>query len=139
MNGLTIIETLSPIVFSEPGGIDAMLARLTAAAKAEPTDISTPAGRADLKRLVKKIGSSKAAFDQMGKELVAGWKDQAKVVDLERARVRDYLEALQAEVRKPLDEYEAAEAQRVADHQNAMQTIIDLATFSDDIRRPPRS
>jgi hypothetical protein len=133
MNALVIIETLSPAIFSEAGGIDAMLEKLEADVRAIATDISTPAGRKAVASLAHKVARSKTAFDGMGKDLAAEWKVKAKAIDTERARVWDRLEALQAEVRKPLDEYEAAEAKRIADHQNSLQAIIDLGTFGSDL------
>ncbi|MDB5618535.1 hypothetical protein [Tardiphaga sp.] len=133
MNALVVIETLTPAIFSEEGGIDAMLAKLEADVRSVVTDISTAAGRKAVASLAYKVARSRSAFDEMGKDLVSDWKKQAKAVDMERARVRDRLEALQAEVRKPLDEYEADEAKRIADHQNTVQAIIDLGTFSNDM------
>lgn len=134
MNALvTIDSTLTPAIFAQEGGIDAMLASLKAEVRAVATDISTPAGRKAVASLAYKVARSKTAFDEMGKGLAAEWKQKAKVIDTERARVWDELEALQAEVRKPLDEYEAAEAKRIADHQNAIQSIIDLGTFDADM------
>jgi hypothetical protein len=132
MNALVVIETLTPAIFSEEGGIDAMLSKLEADVRSVATDISTPKGRKEIASLAHKVARSKTAFDSLGKDLAAEWKTKAKAIDTERSRVWDRLEALQAEVRKPLDEYEAAEAKRLADHQNAIQTIIDLGTFSSE-------
>lgn len=139
MNALVTIgnEALTPAVFSETGGIDAMLEKIKTEVRAVATDISTPAGRKAVASLAHKVARSKTAFDGLGKELAAEWKVKAKAIDVERARVWDELEALQAEVRKPLDDYEAAEAKRIADHQGAIQTIIDLAFFAGDM--PPSS
>jgi hypothetical protein len=133
MTALAVIDGLAPAVFPAPENIDAMLAKIEADVRAVPIDISTAAGRKAVASLAYKIARSRTHFDEMGKELVSGWKKQAKVIDAERARVWDRLEALQAEVRKPLDEYEAAEAKRIADHQNALQAIIDLGTFGADL------
>jgi hypothetical protein len=133
VNALVVIETLTPAIFSEDGGIDAMLAKLEADVRSVATDISTPKGRKEIASLAHKVARSKTAFDGLGKDLAAEWKTKAKAIDTERARVWDRLEALQAEVRKPLDEYEAAEDKRLADHQNAIQGIIDLAAFVGDM------
>lgn len=132
MNALVVIETLTPAIFSQKDGIDSMLEKLEADVRAVATDVSTPAGRKAIASLAHKVARSKTAFDGMGKDLAAEWKGKAKAIDTERARVRDRLEALQAEVRKPLDDYEAAEAKRIANHQSALQAIIDLGTFSSE-------
>lgn len=135
MNALVTLDTgaLTPAIFAKDGGIDAMLASIETEVRAIPTDISTPAGRKAVASLAHKVARSKTAFDAMGKDLAAEWKLKAKAIDTERSRVWDRLEALQAEVRKPLDEYEAAEAKRIADHQTAIQAIIDLGTFNADM------
>jgi hypothetical protein len=135
MNALVTIgtETLTPAVFSTEGGIDALLAKIEAEVRAVATDISTPAGRKAVASLAFKVARSKTAFDAMGKDLASEWKLKAKAIDTERARVWDRLEELQAEVRKPLDEYETAEATRIADHQAALQAVIDLGTFAADM------
>lgn len=134
MNALvTIDSTLTPAIFAQEGGIDAMLASLEAEVRAVATDISTPAGRKAVASLAFKVARSKTAFDEMGKGLAAEWKLKTKAIDTERARVWDRLEALQAEVRKPLDEYKAAEDKRIADHQAAIQDIIDLGAFAADM------
>ena len=132
MNALAVIETLTPAIFSQEGGIDSMLSKLEADVRAVPTDISTPKGRKEVASIAFKVARSKTAFDEMGKELAADWKKQAKAVDQERARVWDRLEALQAEVRAPLTEWEEAEALRIADHEASIREMVDLATFDDD-------
>lgn len=132
MNALVVIETLTPAIFSKEGGIDAMLTKLEADVRAVRTDISTPKGRKEIASLAFKVARSKTAFDDMGKELAADWKKQAKAVDQERARVWDRLEALQAEVRAPLTEWEEAEALRIADHEASIRELAELATFDDD-------
>lgn len=130
MNALVVIDTLTPAVFSDPGGIEAIISKLEADVRAIDTDISTPAGRAAIKSLAHKVARSKTALDDMGKALVADLKKQTGIVDADRRMVRDRLDALKEEVRKPLTDWENAEADRVASHQNAIQAIVDLAVFA---------
>lgn len=132
MNALVVIDTLSPAIFSGEGGIDAMLSSLEAKVRSVQTDISTPAGRTAIKSLAHQVARSKTAFDEMGKELVSDWKAKSKAVDKERARVWDRLEALQAEVRKPLTDWENAEADRIRQHDAALAEISMLQIFGDD-------
>jgi hypothetical protein len=132
MNALVVIDALTPAVFSTTGGIDAMLAKIEADVRAVAIDISTAAGRKAVASLAYKVARSRSAFDEMGKDLVSDWKKQAKAVDQERSRVWDRLEALQAEVRKPLDEYEAAEKKRTEDHEAAVQAMLALLQFDGE-------
>lgn len=135
MNALSVIETLTPAIFSQEGGIDAMLTKLEADVRAVQTDISTPKGRKEVASLAFKVARSKTAFDDMGKDLVADLKKQTGAIDAERKKVRDRLDALKEEVRRPLDEYEAAEELRIAGHQAAIRDMQALAGFIDE--NPP--
>lgn len=132
MNALVVIETLTPAVYSEPNGIETLLANLEAKVRAVHTDISTPAGRAAIKSLAHQVSRSKTALDDMGKDLVAGLKKQTGAVDAERKKVRDRLDALRDEVRGPVDEYEAAEKKRCEDHEAAIQAMLALLQFDGE-------
>lgn len=137
MNALVVIDTLTPAVFTEPGGIESIISKLESDVRSIDTDISTPAGRAAIKSLAHKVARSKTALDEMGKALVADLKKQTGAVDADRKIVRDRLDALKDEVRKPLTDWEDAEADRISGHQNAIQAILDLATF--EAERPAAS
>jgi DNA repair exonuclease SbcCD ATPase subunit len=76
--------------------------------------VDTAAGRQDIRSLAFKIAQSKTALDAAGKDLVAGWKAKAKKVDEARKEARDFLDALKAEVRQPLTDFEEAEKAREA-------------------------
>src|SRR5882724_789698 len=104
MNALVVIETLTPAVYSQPNGIETLIANLEAKVRGVPTDISTPAGRVAIKSLAYQISRSKTALDDMGVALVADLKKQTGAVDAERKKVRDRLDALRDEVRKPVDD-----------------------------------
>lgn len=134
MNQLVIIETkdLTPAIFSDHAAIDKIVSDIETKVRATPVDISTPKGRKECGALAYKIARSKTALDSMGKELVAGLKAQSSLIDVERAKVWDRLEALQAEVRKPLTDWEAADERRIAAHQLEIQHIIDLGAFDQE-------
>ena len=129
MNALVVIETLTPAVYAEPGGIEALIAKLEADVRSVTTDVSTLKGRKEISSLAFKVARSKTALDDMGKDLVADLKKQTGAVDAERRKIRDRLDALRDEVRKPLDDYEAAEASRVAGHERAIADMVTLAMF----------
>ena len=75
-------------------------------------DVSSAKGRKDIASMAHKVSRSKTALDGLGKSLVGDWKAKAKVVDQERKMLRDRLDALRDEVRRPLTEWEEAEAKR---------------------------
>lgn len=126
-NELAIIETgaLVPTQVFAPGGIDAILAEIEAKVRAENVDISTKKGREACASLAYKVARSKTALDDMGKDLVSGIKEQAAKIDADRRKARERLDALRDDVRKPLDDYEAAEAARIAAHETALAEISE--------------
>lgn len=130
LTGLTILPALlDPSVVFGNGGVSAVLDDITARVRAIDTDISTLDGRKAVASLAFKIARSKTALDSMGANLVADWKAQAKVVDLDRRRIRDTLDELKAEVRQPLTEWELTDARRIMAHEQVLAEIIALSTF----------
>lgn len=130
MSALVVIDTLTPAVFTELGGIESIISKLEADVRAVETDISTPAGRAAVKSLAHKVARSKTALDDMGKALVADLKNQTGAVDADRRIIRDRLDALKDGVRKPLTDWENAEVARISGHQNEIQRLIDMAALT---------
>lgn len=127
-------------VFANAQGVDDILAKVRKEIDATPRDISTPAGRAAIKSLARKIARTKTGLDDLGKDLVAERKREINTVDAERRRLWDELEALQKDVRKPLDDYEASEKTRTDGHEAALTAIANVAVFleveptSDELR-----
>lgn len=126
------IETLTPAVVFGPGGVEAIISKLEADVRAFTTDISTEAGRKAIASLAYKVARSKTALDDMGKELVADLKTQTGKIDAERRIIRDRLDALRDEVRKPLDDFENAEKERVAAHEAVIAAILAACDLSGD-------
>lgn len=129
MNALVVIDTLTPAVFSEPGGIDTLLSNLETKVRAVKTDISTKSGREAVASLAYQVVRSRTALDEMGKKLGETHYKSWKAICSERTRIETRLDALRDEVRKPLDDYEAIESARIAGHQGAIQEIIDIGTL----------
>ena len=131
---LVVISTMAPAVAFAPGAVLDILAQIEAAARAEAEklDISTSAGRSAIASLAYKVARTKTAYDNMGKDLVEGWKTQAKTIDAERRAIRDKLDALKDEIRKPLTEFEEAEERRVTGHEVALAALQSLRLLPVD-------
>ncbi|WP_236225728.1 hypothetical protein [Pseudomonas pseudonitroreducens] len=86
-------------------------------------DVSTRKGREAIASIAYKVARSKTALDNAGKELVAELKEVPKKIDAERKRMRDLLDTWQADVRRPLTEWEEAEAARVAAHERRVDEL----------------
>jgi septal ring factor EnvC (AmiA/AmiB activator) len=76
-------------------------------------DVRTSKGKKAIVTMAAKISKIKTAWDNLGKEEVAKLKEQPKIIDAERKRMRDTLDAWKDEVRKPLTDFEEAEKKRV--------------------------
>jgi colicin import membrane protein len=126
---LIIPPTLTPAVLFAPGGVESILGKIEAEVRAAHTDISTVGGRKEIASLAYKVARSKTALDDMGKQLVDEWKKKAAVVDAERRTIRERLDALKDEVRKPLTDWEDAEKNRIADHEQALARLASATHF----------
>lgn len=133
VNALVVLGTLTPaIVYGTDGGVDAVLDKIRAEVSTTKRDVSTPAGRKQIASIAYRIARSKTLLDDMGKDLVSGLKAQTGKIDKERKRIRDELDALGEEFRKPLTDFEAREKTRVSEHEAA---IADLASYGRNIPR----
>lgn len=126
---LVAIETLKPAEVFAPGGVEKLLGEVTTKVRAIKVDASTDGGRTEIKSVAYKIARSKTALDEMGKTFVAELKRAAGVVDADRRTIRDRLDALRDEVRKPVDEWEAAEEARVASLTAGIDELAVLGQF----------
>ncbi|MCO7218087.1 hypothetical protein [Halomonas sp. OfavH-34-E] len=118
-------------VFKTDKGLDPYLATTREeldAFLAEPPTLDTAKGRQAYASMAHKIARSKTAIDNIGKELVADLKQLPKTIDAERKRWRDQLDAWRDEARGPLNEWEAAEEARKAQHQAGIERLDLLAS-----------
>jgi colicin import membrane protein len=100
-------------VFTTDGAIKPYLARIREAIDAFEGDASTDEGRKAIKSMAFKVAKAKTALEAEGKRLADEQKEIPKKIDATRKLIKDTLDAWRDEVRKPVDEYEAAEEARV--------------------------
>lgn len=101
-------------VFQADSGLDPYIQRIRDEVYSHVPDLSTKKGRDAIASLAFKVRKTKTALDAMGKALVDDLKDIPRKIDAERKRMRDELDKLADDVRKPLTEYEEAEQSRMA-------------------------
>ncbi|WP_180122942.1 hypothetical protein [Acinetobacter sp. YH12086] len=117
--------------FKVEGGTKALFDRVSENARSVVFDMSVKKDRESLKSFAYSLARIKTTVDNHGKELVSGIKQQAVVIDADRKFWRDNMELLQDEIRKPLTDFEQAEKDRVAKHEEAVQFIKDHAPEAD--------
>lgn len=92
-------------------------------------DITKASGRKEVKSFAYKITRSKTLIDSVGKGIVDELKELPKRVDANRRHIKNALEALADKVSKPVDDWDAAEKERVdsikADLAELQATIDD--------------
>jgi DNA segregation ATPase FtsK/SpoIIIE-like protein len=109
-NELIVAEKLNPLDLFTGPAMDPLVEEIRKRVLQHVPDVSTAAGRKAVGSLAFKVASSKVILDNLGKDLVSNWKEKAKKVDAVRKKMRDDLDALRDEVRKPLTDWEEAEA-----------------------------
>lgn len=112
--------------FSEFAKLNPILQRIAEEARALVADVSTSKGRKEIASMAYKVARTKTYLDGVGKELVADLKELPKRIDANRRSVREFLDELAADVRKPLDEWEAEQA-RIEAEAKAAEEAAALA------------
>lgn len=129
-NDLALINIPNPLqVFSTPKGLDSIIDKIEAEVKSIDRDISTAAGRDNIRSIAFKLARSKTALDKMGKELTEEQRQVVNAVNEERRRAWARMESLQEEIRKPLTDWEDAEKERVEGHEYAIACISASDTW----------
>lgn len=125
MNELAVLENINTVKVFNGEGMDDLLGKITEEAKSIVPDLTTKKGRDEIASMAHKVAKSKTYLDGLRKDLVSDWKTKAKAVDAEGKKMRDTLDALKAEVRQPLTEWEDAEEARVEAHKFLIKELVD--------------
>lgn len=129
---LVVIEPTTTLeAFSSDDGLRVVIESARAEVEGFKHDMTAQPGRDRTKSLARRVASLKVTLDGMGKDLVAGWKSNSKAVDANRKKMRDALDELKIEARKPLTEFEAIENNRKSGHLDAI-TYLELLGLRQD-------
>lgn len=91
----------------ENDALELIIKQIEQDARAVVADVNTAKGRDAIRSTAANVAKAKARIDDAGKTLVADLKELPKKIDASRKSVRDRLDALRDEVRKPLSDWEA--------------------------------
>jgi hypothetical protein len=131
MTDLIKIESITPMtVFTTENGPDPIIQAIKNEVAKFTPDISTKAGREEIKSMAYKIARTKTTLDDLGSKLTEDMKRQVKVVDSSRKKIWDELETLQKDTRKPLTDWENIEKDRVANHEKNILAIAELGKIT---------
>jgi len=127
-----IIEALAT-----PNAMDILLAEVREKVDEFEGDTSTAKGRDEIKSFAFKLVKTRTSIDGIGKAQVADITAKVKAYNAQRKACRESLEAMQSEVRAPLDEWERVreEAETLISSILAIPSEIEPDASSADIER----
>lgn len=130
---LVVIEKSSAMaVFTNNEQLDPIIEKIEKEARSLVPDVSTKKGRDAIASMAHKVARSKTYIDNAGKDLVAELKALPKQIDESRRIVRERLDALKDEVRRPLTEWEAEQEQIKAEEAAKIKAEEDRKKFESD-------
>ncbi|EOU4995748.1 cell envelope biogenesis protein TolA [Morganella morganii] len=139
-NELVVIEPATALdLFTAPDKVQELIVsveRETEKRKAElgELNLSVLAHRKKLISLAFDVTRSKTYIDKAGKEVVDGLKELPKKVDASRKMFRDALDSLAAQVKRPVEEWEAQEAAR-KQAEEAQRVVDEEKRKADELAR----
>lgn len=107
------VEANPVLVLVDEAKFDELYAEMMREVNAFVPDLGTLSGRKEIASLAFKVTRTKTAIDAAGKKLNEDARKQINVVDASRRAIREKLDALADQVRKPLTDWEDAEKARV--------------------------
>ena len=114
-------------VFDTTQSVDTIIQEISKAAKAVKQDITTDTGRKLVARTARTVAKFKTLLDGKGKDFLAVQKAAMKETDVLRKKLRDDLDEVRDEIRKPLTDWEEAEEARAQKIEEEIQNIKSLA------------
>ncbi|MCE9873725.1 hypothetical protein LZ667_20360 [Hafnia alvei] len=138
---LVVIEKTNALaVFTSQEQLDPLIEAIEKEARSLVPDLSTKKGRDAIASMAHKVARSKTYIDNAGKDLVAELKALPKQIDESRRLVRERLDALKDEVRRPLTEWEAEQERIKAEEaMNSMHEEALVMNAEFDRQRAAKS
>ncbi|MDR4737215.1 hypothetical protein PAH44_09780 [Klebsiella pneumoniae] len=132
---LVVIEKKNAMaVFTNNDQLDPLIEAIEKEARSLVPDVTTKKGRDAIASMAHKVARSKTYIDNAGKDLVAELKALPKQIDESRRVVRERLDALKDEVRRPLTEWEA-EQERIKAEEAMNALHSEALAMNEDFDR----
>lgn len=134
-----VANAAAAVVLFDQAKFDAFYAKLKADVDAVPVVLTTKKGRDAIASVSAKVRSEKASIDKDRLRLTAEWRNMTAQVNGAWNGIKEQLDALAVEARKPLTEWEQAEKDRNerADaiiNQLARDAMVSLDDSAADVR-----
>ncbi|MHA0308289.1 hypothetical protein [Klebsiella pneumoniae] len=132
---LVVIEKKNAMaVFTNNDQLDPLIEAIEKEARSLVPDVTTKKGRDAIASMAHKVARSKIYIDNAGKDLVAELKALPKQIDESRRVVRERLDALKDEVRRPLTEWEA-EQERIKAEEAMNSLHVEALVMNEEFDR----
>lgn len=132
---LVVIEKKNAMaVFTNNDQLDPLIEAIEKEARSLVPDVTTKKGRDAIASMAHKVARSKTYIDNAGKDLVAELKALPKQIDESRRVVRERLDALKDEVRRPLTEWEV-EQERIKAEEAMNALHVEALAMNEDFDR----
>ncbi|HDK6244161.1 TPA: hypothetical protein MXD78_002833 [Klebsiella quasipneumoniae] len=132
---LVVIEKKNAMaVFTNNDQLDPLIEAIEKEARSLVPDVTTKKGRDAIASMAHKVARSKTYIDNAGKDLVAELKALPKQIDESRRVVRERLDALKDEVRRPLTDWEA-EQERIKAEEAMNALHAEALAMNEDFDR----
>ncbi|MCW9670442.1 hypothetical protein ORL60_14360 [Klebsiella michiganensis] len=132
---LVVIEKKNAMaVFTNNDQLDPLIELIEKEARSLVPDVTTKKGRDAIASMAHKVARSKTYIDNAGKDLVAELKALPKQIDESRRVVRERLDALKDEVRRPLTEWEA-EQERIKAEEAMLALHVEALAMNEEFDR----
>lgn len=132
---LVVIEKKNAMaVFTNNDQLDPLIEAIEQEARSLVPDVTTKKGRDAIASMAHKVARSKTYIDNAGKDLVAELKALPKQIDESRRVVRERLDALKDEVRRPLTEWEA-EQERIKAEEAMNALHVEALAMNEEFDR----
>lgn len=132
---LVVIEKKNAMaVFTNNDQLDPLIEAIEKEARSLVPDVTTKKGRDAIASMAHKVARSKTYIDNAGKALVAELKALPKQIDESRRVVRERLDALKDEARRPLTEWEA-EQERIKAEEAMNALHVEALAMNEEFDR----
>lgn len=125
-------ETEIVSFFADTRKVDGIISQLEKIVLDFKPDLTTAKGRKEIASLSAKVSKSKVYLDTLGKRLNETRRAEIDLVDKERRKIRDRLDALRNQARKPLTEWEDNEERRLANIRERLSNICESGLSASD-------
>lgn len=120
-------------LFSRPGMADETLALIRKHVEAfDAPSAETAEGRAEIKRFAMKVVRSKTYLEGIGAACAKKAKELPKLIDANRKKLNDTLDAWRDEIKAPVTAWEEAEQKRIDSHTEPLTRLIGYSKLSAD-------